>query len=65
MDEFGRYDREAGTFLARDVLHLGKKGLRLFAMSIKSSIMGKYKKQDQGQRTASTERGTQDGFQPS
>ena len=64
MDEFGRYDREAGTFLARDVLHLGKKGLRLFAMSIKSSIMGKYKKQDQGQPTTSAERGTQNGYQP-
>ena len=40
-EEFGRFDRQSGSPLARDTLHLGKKGLRLFAASIKSAVMGK------------------------
>ena len=47
-DDCGRFDKESGTPLARDALHLGKKGLRLFASSIKTSIVGKFKKQTAG-----------------
>ena len=42
-DDIGRYDRESQAPLARDVLHLGRKGLRIFAKTLKSSVIGKYK----------------------
>ena len=41
--DLGRYDRELGAPLTKDTLHLGKKGLRLFAKSIKTGILGKFK----------------------
>lgn len=63
-DECGRFDKEAGTPLSRDVLHLGKKGLRVLAVSIKSCVMGKYKRQGQRQQGAAAERGYRDGYQP-
>lgn len=62
-DEFGRFDKESGTPLSRDALHLGKKGLRLLAVSVKSCVMGRYKRQGQGQQRASAERGNNDGYQ--
>ena len=52
-EELGRYDREAGVPLAQDALHLGKKGLRLFAVSIKSAFINRYKKRQQGKHGAS------------
>ena len=64
-DEFGRFDKESGTPLSRDALHLGKKGLRLLAVTIKSCIMGKYKRHDQRQQRATADRGNQDGYQSS
>ena len=60
-DEYGRFDKESGTPLSRDALHLGKKGLRLLAVSIKSSVMKKYKRQ--GQQGATAEQGRHDGYQ--
>ena len=54
-DDCGRFDKDAGIPLARDALHLGKKGLRLFAMSMKSSIVGKFKHSRPGQQRVSTE----------
>ena len=61
--EYGRFDKESGTPLSRDALHLGKKGLRLLAVSLKSSVMGKYKRQGQRQQGPSAERGRHDGYQ--
>ena len=60
-DEFGRHDRESGAPLSQDALHFGKKGLRLLAMSLKSSVMGKNKRQG-GRGTA--EPGHQADYQP-
>jgi hypothetical protein len=37
-DEFGRWDKDNACANTRDALHLGKKGLRLFAAKIKSSV---------------------------
>jgi len=37
-DDFGRWDKENGCPNTRDALHLGKKGIRLFAAKIKSSV---------------------------
>lgn len=64
-DEFGRYDKESGTPLSRDALHLGKKGLRLLAVSIKSCVMGKYKRQGQRQQGTTAEQGNHEGYQSS
>ena len=65
-DEYGRFDKEAGTPLSREILHLGKKGLRLFAASLKSSVMRKFNNQEQGQGQprASAGRGHRNGYQP-
>ena len=62
-EELGRYDKESGTPLSRDVLHLGKKGLRLLAVSIKSCLMGKYRRQGGRQQEATAEQGHHDGYQ--
>ena len=51
-DDLGRYDRDSQAPLAKDALHLGKKGLRIFAKTLKSSVIGRYKSQ-QGQHGAS------------
>ena len=46
-EEYGRFDKTAGTPLLNDALHLGKKGLRVFAASIKTGILGRFRKQEQ------------------
>ena len=60
-DECGRFDKTSGTPLSQDVLHLGKQGLRLLAISLKSSIMGKYKRNGGRQHTAAAESGHSGG----
>ena len=58
-EEYGRFDKSAGTPLLNDALHLGKKGLRVFAASIKTGILGRFRKQEQtrpGQPRVSIER---------
>ena len=62
-DEFGMYDKESDTAFSRGALHLGKKGLRLLAISIKLCVMGKYKRQGQGQQGTTAEQGYHDGYQ--
>ena len=62
-DNCGRLDKEAGIPLAKDTLHLGKRGLRLFAISIKSSIVGKFKHTGPGQQRVSAERDNHEGNQ--
>ena len=66
-DELGRYDREAQDHLARDKLHLGKKGLRLFAKTIKSCVIGKFRNNStrSGQQEATSTGSHRDGYQPS
>ena len=68
-DNLGRHDKETGTPLTRDTLHLGKQGLRIFATIIKSSVMGKYKKraqgQGEGQHRVPADQGTRDGVRAS
>ena len=65
--ELGRYDRDLAEPLARDTLHLGKKGLRLFAKTLKTGILGKFKSRatSTGQRRAAPDTIHQDGYQPS
>ncbi len=62
-DEFGRYDRVAQAPLTRDTLHLGKNGLRVFARTIKSRVIGKFKSDStrSGQHRAAAEQGNHDG----
>ena len=66
-DELGRYDREANGPLTRDQLHLGKKGLRIFAKTIKTSVVGRLKSHTArpGQQGATSEGSHNDGYQPS
>jgi len=40
-DDYGRWDKTNECANTRDALHLGKKGLRLFAAKIKSSVLRK------------------------
>ena len=40
-DDHGRYDITEGVPNKRDPLHLGKRGIRLFASKIKTSILSK------------------------
>ena len=40
-DEYGRWDSIAQRPLVSDSLHLGKKGIRMFATNIKGAIIGK------------------------
>ena len=65
--EFGRYDREANGPLTRDTLHLGKKGLRLFAKTIKSCVVGRpgSRAARPGQQETAQDRNHHDGYQPS
>ena len=53
--ELGRHDKVSGRPLDSDALHLGKKGIRLFAAGIKSSVFqGRPRKvRSQGQRAGS------------
>ena len=51
-DEYGRFDKGAGTPFSRNTLRLGKKELRL-----KSSVVGKFNSQEQGQRQQRTSAG--------
>ena len=44
-DEHGRWDINADKPLRRDILHLGKKGLRLLAKNFKSCVINKGKSQ--------------------
>ena len=44
-DEHGRWDKDRDCANTRDALHLGKKGIRLFAAKIKSSIFERGKGQ--------------------
>ena len=37
-DDLGRWDKQNSCANTRDALHLGKKGLKLFAANIKSSV---------------------------
>ena len=70
-DEFGRFkDRLPNPI---DILHLGKKGIRLLAQQIKSCILerqsstrGKVTSSRRDSRTAAGSSGTQhrDGYQP-
>ena len=66
-DEFGRYDRELQAPLTRDALHLGKKGLRLFARTIKSRIIKKSRRNSThpGQQDATSDSTHRDGYQTS
>ena len=64
-EELGRYDRESNGPLTKDTLHLGKKGLRLLAKTIKSSVL-KSRSVNSGQQGAvSNHRDHRDGYQPS
>ena len=62
--ELGRYDREANGPLTRDTLHLGKKGLRLMAKTIKSNVV-KSRNQRPGQQGTASMGHPRDGYQPS
>ena len=66
-EELGRYDKEAQAPLSRDKLHLGKKGLQLFARTIKSCVIGKFRSNSTrpGQQQANLSSNHQDGYQPS
>ena len=61
--ELGRYDRESSGPLTRDTLHLGKKGLRLLARTIKSNIV-KSRTSRSGQQGAVSNRTHREGYQP-
>ena len=61
--ELGRYDRESNGPLTRDTLHLGKKGLRLLAKTIKSNVV-KSRAARSGQQGAASNRSHRDGYQP-
>ena len=43
--EYGRFDTKNNAPLAHDIVHLGRKGLRLFCMNIKRSIRNKGRNQ--------------------
>ena len=64
-DEFGRYNQEAQGPLSRDTLHLGKKGLRVFARTIKSSVVGKFKSRAPVQQEATAGQTHPEGSQSS
>ena len=65
-DQLGRYDRELNAPLARDALHLGKRGLRLLAKTLKSSVVGKFSgiPTRTGQQGPPSQRVINDGYQP-
>lgn len=65
-DELGRYDRESQGPLTRDTLHLGKKGLRLFARTIKSCVVGRFRSSStrSGQLGATAGGNHHNGYQP-
>ena len=45
LDEYGRFDKRAGRYMDQDILHLGFKGLRVFATCIKNAVIN-YKKRN-------------------
>ena len=63
--DLGRYDRESGTPLARDTLHLDKRGLRILAKTFKTMIVGKSKRRSTGQQGGTSDLNQRDGHQPS
>ena len=72
-DEHGRWDSRNHRPFSEDVLHLGKLGIRKFAMHIKSAVLGKRSQPRQGfsasqgsgsYRTALSRAGHRDGYQP-
>ena len=52
-DEFGRWDSVAGKPNSQDILHLGKKGIRVLAKNIKSSVINRGKGQSRARFNAS------------
>ena len=66
-DEFGRFDLTLQTHLSKDVLHLGKKGLRIFVKTLKTNIVGKIKSSTsrQEQHRAASGGNHRGGEQPS
>lgn len=68
-DEHGRWDFNRQQPYTADILHLGKKGIRVFALNLKNCIMGKSKSQSRSRFNAS--RGSYgfatgfQGYQPS
>ena len=66
-DEFGRYDKNLQTHLSKDILHLGKKGLRVLVKTLKSNIVGKVKSSTsrQEQHRAASGGNHRGGHQPS
>ena len=65
-DQLGRFDHASNAPLTRDTLHLGKRGLRLLAKTLKSSVVGKFLGQSSrtGQHRAPTVRVNDGGNQP-
>lgn len=77
-NEFGRWDTQGGKPNTRDILHLGKKGIRLLATNIKQSVVKRPQSQSRARfnggrgefgnalgRTASNVVSpTQNGYQP-
>jgi len=52
-DEHGRWDTKENRPLVSDSLHLGKKGIRIFAANIKNAVIGKSKSQARARFNAS------------
>ena len=44
IDEFGRFDKWAGKCMDHDILHLGIRGLRIFAKSVKDAVINSRKR---------------------
>ena len=45
-DEMGRWDTKNNDYNRRDVTHLGKRGLRVFAANVKSAVLSKRRRQN-------------------
>ena len=52
-DEHGRWDMKDQRPLVSDSLHLGKRGIRMFAMNIKSAIIGQVKSRNRSRSYSS------------
>ena len=48
IDEFGRFDKRPGKYMDNDILHLGIRGLRIFATSVKDDVVNSRKRNNQG-----------------
>ena len=44
IDEFGRFDKHTGKYIDHDILHLGIRGLRIFAASMKNAVINSRKR---------------------